>query len=238
MIKKSKYNGVVVSCDAYKDTLNNLEDFGLDVMFSYENKNVLNHLKYHADMQLANIDDSVYVCAPECYDYYSNILKVFNKCIIKGNTFLSCNYPMDIAYNIIVTGKYAIHNFKYTDSIIKDYIKQKKMINVSQGYCACTLCVLGDKAFITSDRGLYKMLTSNKIDVLLTDDSSVLLSGFDHGFLGGASMMISDDLLAVNGKIENHPDYNNIKSFCSNYGISVYSLSNSPVMDVGSFILI
>ena len=238
MINNTEYNGIIMSPHTYDDTINCMKEFGFDIFFSYENKNVSEPLKYHADMQISNISSSLYVCAPECYDYYEGKLKKYNKSIIRGNTFLSCNYPRDIAYNIIITDTYAIHNFKYTDSVIKNNIANKKQINVSQGYCACTLCVLNNNAFITSDNGLYKTLTANKFDVLLIDDSSVHLPGYNHGFLGGASVMLSEKLFAVNGKLEEHPSYNDIKSFCLNYGISVFSMSNRTVMDVGSFILI
>jgi len=232
------YKGVIVSPDIYPDSVKNLKSLGFDVLYSCKNKNVSLPLVYHADMQIAKISDELYVSAPECYEYYADILKVKNKNLICGNTYLSCNYPMDIAYNIVITKTKAIHNFKHTDFEIKNNILNKKKINVSQGYTACTLCALSDEAFITSDAGICKTLNSNGCDVLLIDDSSILLPGFDHGFFGGSSVMISKDLLAVNGKIEAHTDYNNIKSFCLNYGIYLTSLSNDPIMDIGSFIKI
>lgn len=234
----NNYSAVIVSPDVYDDTINNLKNCGLNVVFSMQNKNVSDILSYHADMQIANINYTTYVCAPECYSYYCDILKNYKKNIVAGNTFLSSNYPQDIAYNIVITNSCAIHNFKYTDSVIKNYLANKNIINVSQGYCACTLCALGNNAFITSDRGLYKTLVSNNLDVLLIDDSCILLPGFDHGFIGGASVMINGKLLAVNGKIQDHPDYDNIKSFCLNYGICVESFSNNPIMDIGSFVVI
>ena len=118
------YNGIIISPDTYRDTVNSLKQSGLDIIYSVENKSVMNTLKYHADMQIVNIDASIYICAPECYGYYSNILRDYNKNIICGNTFLSCNYPHDIAYNIIITNMYAIHNFKYTDKKILEILEK------------------------------------------------------------------------------------------------------------------
>ena len=43
--------------------------------------------------------------------YYQKLLIGYNCEILAGNTVLSCNYPGDIAYNIIVAENFAIHNF-------------------------------------------------------------------------------------------------------------------------------
>ena len=75
----NNYSAVVVSPVVYDDTLNNLKSCGLDVIFSCENKNVSSYLSYHADMQITNIDDLTFVCAPECYNYYCDKLKNYKK---------------------------------------------------------------------------------------------------------------------------------------------------------------
>lgn len=238
MCFKEKLTGVVVSPDIYHDSESVLKSFGLDIVYSFMNCVVSLPLVYHSDMQLVRLSEDVYVSSPECYDYYNDRLKKYNKKIICGNTYLSCNYPGDIAYNIIINNNLAIHNFKFTDSVLKEKIIHKKCINVSQGYTACTVCSLNEKAFITSDKGVYNTLLNNLCDVLLIDDSQILLPGYDHGFIGGASVMLSEDILAVNGKIEGHIDYDNIKAFCANYKIDVMSLSCNQIMDIGSFVKI
>ncbi len=229
-------NVIISSPDIYDDTAQNLKAFGYDVKSSCKNSNVLPSLAYHVDMQLVKISVNKLVSAPECYDYYTHMLKKYGIDLICGNTFLSCNYPGDIAYNIIIGENYAIHNFKYTDSVLKGLIEPAEFINISQGYTACTLCRLSDYAYITSDSGIYKIL-SEKFDVLLIDDSNVVLPGFDHGFFGGSSFMLTDDTLAVNGDIKTHKSHNEIKSFALNYGIHLLSLSKNPIMDIGSFVI-
>ena len=235
-MKSKKIKAVITSPDIYPDSVKNLASFGIEVLFSFKNTNVSLPLAYHTDMQLTKISDDFFVCAPECFEYYRKILNKFNKKIIKGNTYLSCNYPHDIAYNIIVTENYAVHNFKYTDSVVKSKIESKTKINVPQGYTACTLCLISENAAITSDAGIYKILLSNGFDVLMINDNNVLLPGFDHGFLGGSSFLLEHNILAVNGKIENHPDYSVIKDFCLKHNVSLLSLSNNPIMDIGSVI--
>ncbi|UKI35627.1 MAG: hypothetical protein L6V93_16145 [Clostridiales bacterium] len=54
--------------------------------------------------------------------------------IMCGETALESHYPGDIAYNIARVGRFVIHNFKYTDSVIKIYISDNNLVcvNVSQ----------------------------------------------------------------------------------------------------------
>lgn len=231
-------NIIIVSDDIYTDTLDNLHSMGYEVIFSYKNNNVCKYLSEHADMQIVNIGNKNLICAPECFNYYKEKLKKYSLNLIQGNTYLSCNYPDDIAYNIIVSEDLAIHNFKYTDAVLLSYIKDKKIINVSQGYTACTLCPVSENAFITADVGMYRTLISHGMDVLCISQGGIELPGFDYGFIGGASFMADKGTLAFNGCIEKHPDYNRIKEFCARRDVRLLSLSANKLMDIGSFVII
>lgn len=231
-----KLKAVICSPDIYPDSVKKLNSYGIEVLPSCKCENVLPPLSYHTDLQIAKLKENLFICAPELHEHYIQLLSKFNKKLIKGNTYLSCNYPDDIAYNIIVTEQYAIHNFKYTDDIIKESIKYKKRINVRQGYTGCTLCPISHNAAITSDYGIYKILVSKGFDVLFVNDEKIFLPGFEHGFFGGSSFMLSPSVLAVNGHIEYHSDCKAIIDFCSNYGVNVLSLSNECIMDIGSVI--
>ena len=83
---------------------------------------------------------------------------------------------------------------------------------------------------------LKNALVSNGFDVLCVNDENILLPGFDHGFLGGASFMLNESTLAVNGDIETHSDSKLIIDFCLSYGVSVVSLSKGNIVDIGSVI--
>ncbi len=232
---KNKIKTLITSPQISPEALKSLEHMGINVYFSCCNPNVLPPLSHHTDMQIANVGGKL-VCAPECYEYYLKLLKNENTEILVGNTVLTSNYPGDIAYNIIIAGNLAIHNFNHTDSVVLNNLGGRKRINVSQGYTACTLCMLSENAFITSDNGIYKALNKYGADVLLTNDSLIRLDGFDHGFFGGSSVMISDDVLAVNGDISKHPDCEKIIDFCENHGVEIVSLSSEVITDIGSFI--
>ena len=232
----NKPRAVIASPDIYDEAICNLKNMGIEVLLSCKNQGVMPALAHHTDMQITMLTPDIYVSSPECYEYYTELLKEYKIKIRRGNTYLSCNYPGDIAYNITVTEKIAVHNFKHTDSLVKSMLSGKKCVNVSQGYTACTLCAISDTAFITSDAGIYKSLSVEGVDVLLTDDSDILLPGFDHGFIGGSCFMADAKTLAVNGNIELHSSCKKIKEFCNLHSVSLLSLSRNPVMDIGSFI--
>jgi len=232
MSGKNKF--IITSSDIYSDSRDTLQSMGFEVYNSFNNINVSTPVSKHVDMQLVYLGNNQYLCAPECYDYYSELAKIIGFNLIKGETYLSSNYPCDIAYNIIVTEKYAVHNFKHTDSKLAQCIKDKIRINVSQGYTACSACRVTDSAFITADSGIFKALEKYDVDVLKISQTGVLLPGYDTGFFGGATFKISPNLLAVNGNIKTHPDCDKIISFCQKNNVDVLSLSDNPIMDIGS----
>ena len=231
------YKAVIVSDDLYPESKRFIESLGIEIIPSFCNKNVSEPLWNHTDMQIVKIGD-IYVCAPECYEYYRKKLKKFNVKLIKGDTELSSNYPCDIAYNITVTEKIAVHNFKYTDNVIKEVLSDIECIDVSQGYNKCSICLVSDSKFITSDNGLLYSLTENGCDVLYITPGSILLPGFDYGFIGGASFEIGENILAFNGNVDNHPDSSLIKNFCQSAGVELISLSEQSLMDIGSAVVI
>lgn len=229
-------DAVIVSPDIYLESKNFFDENNIDIIYSFENKSADERLAYHADMQITRVGYNDYVCIPEAYDYYHEKLSKYGANIIKGDTYLTSNYPNDIAYNIIVTESYAVHNFKFTDTAVKQFIASKKQINVSQGYSSCSCCAIKDGVFITSDTGICNSLISNGLSVLKINCGDIKLPGYDYGFFGGSCGKISDDILVVNGNLSNHPDYNEIISFCKYYNVNTVSLSDNPIFDIGSLI--
>lgn len=192
-------------------------------------------LKYHPDMQLADAGDGVWVCAPEVFDYYKPHFDGTGLRLICGESTPQHNYPSDIAYNVAVVGRFAVHNFRHTDSV---YLENShfERISVSQGYSKCSLCIVNDSAAITADRGICDALSEHGVDVLLIRQGFVELSGYDYGFIGGASGLIDDGLLAFCGNLDLHPDGETIKKFCAAHGVQTLSLGSRELVDVGTII--
>ena len=61
----------------------------------------------------------------------------------KGSYSVGKQYPDDVKYNICQIGKKIIHNFKYTDPLVNEYINSVELekINIKQGYAKCSIAV-------------------------------------------------------------------------------------------------
>lgn len=236
--KPNNKKTIIVSNDLCPSAKEHLVNIGFDIIPTFVNNNVNSFLSKHADMQIVHIRDNTYICAPCCYDYYIQQLKYYSVNLLCGDINLSSNYPGDIAYNIIVTEKYAIHNFRYTDTMLSSLICDKIKINVSQGYTGCTVCKIAPDAFITSDQGIIRKLNEFDVDVLEITSGSIFLNGFDKGFIGGSCFMIDHNLLAVNGNLLLHPDCKRINEFCNSHGVGIVSLSDGIMTDIGSAVVV
>lgn len=137
--------------------------------------------------------------------------------IFPGNrAALSAHYPGNISYNAACTGKYLIHNLKYTDPHLLaaarayaglyakgagdtekagDAKGALREIHVKQGYARCSCLPVTENAFITSDRGIARALEAysnsdpctHPLRVLLIREGHIHLPGFSHGFIGGCA---------------------------------------------------
>ena len=121
----------------------------------------------------------------------------------KGSSSVGKQYPDDVKYNICQIGKKIIHNFKYTDSLVNDYINSigLEKINIKQGYTKCSIAVTSENSCITSDEGIYKTLQKENIDVLLLRDEIIHLQDKNknitnmNGFIGGSSCIIDNKFI-------------------------------------------
>ncbi len=226
------FNRVLVDYRTNYETIDELNRLGYCVFKTTPVDSLYEEVKGHADMQIHFINSKAF-CAPEVYDYY-NKLKIDGINLVLGSKPLKPTYPNDILYNVCNIGKYVISRPLCTAiEILSEYHSLKKeFLNARQGYAKCSICVVNDNSAITADNGMYKLLKSNGIDVLKIKDGYVSLYNM-KGFIGGASGLINDTLY-FNGDIKTHPDYENIKSFCRNAGVEIYSLNNGPLIDIGT----
>ena len=177
--------------------------------------NVYPSIKNHPDLLICHLGSEI---------YYGNPSNVGNK------------YPYDIPYNCAVTGKFFIHNLKYTDKKLMKRASELEMtfINVRQGYTKCNIVVVSKDAIITSDMGIYKA-TKDFLKVLLVEPGQVQLPGMNTGFLGGASGRINNKIL-FNGDLRAHSDFKRIVEFIKAEGLEPVWFEGYPLLDIGSII--
>ena len=102
---------------------------------------------------------------------------------------------------------------------------------MNQGYAKCSTAVC-DRGIITADETIYSACCENGINALKITQGNVKLSGYEYGFIGGASGII-DGKLTFFGDIRKHPDYLKIKEFCDFDYIPDFALT-----DVGTIMCI
>lgn len=232
--KRSK--SVLIDYRTSEETVNELNNLGIKIFKTQPVKSLYNAVQGHADMQIHHLGNDRFVTAPEVYEYYKSIL--LNADIIKGSKELISKYPEDICYNAAAFGNYLICNAACTAlEILSEYQSMKQTIlNVKQGYAKCSVCVVNESAIITSDKSIAKTAMQHGIDVLHIESGYIKLKDMSYGFIGGATGLLAPDILAVNGDIKTHINYNDIISFCRNYNIYVTSLKNGEIEDIGSII--
>ena len=195
-------------------------------------------LRRHADLGICMVDETAAVCAPETYDYYFDLLKVYNIRVIRGEKKLGGTYPDDSAYNACVVGDKCFVNEKICDPCLYRILKRKgyDIINVNQGYTKCSICPVNKNTIITADIGIYSKAASHGVEVLLIENDGIKLSGYKNGFFGGATGMISSDKLAVNGELKFIKDGEKIEKFLKSKGVMPISLKKGKICDIGSII--
>lgn len=236
-LPNKRSEGIIVDFRMSNTSEEALKAIGVNKVFkTLKISSVMPAICGHGDIQIHHLGNNKFICAPEAFAYYKSILP--NSEIIKGSKTLNEKYPGDVWYNAAVFGDYLVCNTACTaQEILSEYLSlNKKILNVKQGYAKCSICVVSANAIITSDKGIYKTASENKIDVLLIEPGYIELCGNMEGFIGGASGLIAPDILAVNGNIKTHKNHKEIIAFCKNHGVEVISLNNGNIVDVGSII--
>ena len=215
-----------------------LNELNINIIKSIKCNETYNAISCHPDICVIKLNDNNILVAPNVFDYYDSYLTPLGFNVIKGNSNINNRYPNNVHYNVVILGNNVIHNFKYTDNVLLDYIEKNNMnkINVNQGYCKCSICIVDENSIITSDEGIYKEVIKHNIDCLLIEKGHIDLFELDYGFIGGCSGLISKDTLAFFGNIEKHPNFNEINKFVSERNKKILSLSKEKLTDLGSLI--
>lgn len=228
---------IIADCRADDETIKSLQKTGHTVVPTVKLDCVYDAIASHADIQIHYLGNNRFVCAPEAYEHYKKHLPD-GFTLIKGSKPLGSKYPADIPYNAAATQNTLICNSRSTAiEILREYSCSKRnILNVAQGYAKCSTCIVSGNAIITADTGIANAAKSNGIDVLKISEGHIELRKMNYGFIGGASGLIENNVLAFNGELSTHPDGEEIKSFCKRHCVNIKELKSGSVTDIGSII--
>lgn len=218
-----------------------LKELGYELIEIKQSNQVYEEISSHVDIFSCKIGDKLIV-EPSQYEQIKSKLTLENK-IISGQENISLKYPDDIKYNVCTIGPKAIHNFKYTDSIIKEVLTKQgyELINTTQGYTNCSIAVIDDNSAIVTDKGLYKILQKHNVDVLYLDyePDIKLLKNNQYsnrkGFIGGAIARI-DDKIIVFGDLDKIDKDEQIRKFIEMRRLQLIEFKGQDVIDYGGIV--
>ena len=220
-----------------ENEINSLKKLNYDVIKIPKDNNLYEAINGHTDIQLNIINKHTLIVNKNINLSFKELLKAKNINFIESESTLSSKYPNNIYLNAYITENYLVHNLKFTDKKILEYCKNKKSINVNQGYTKCSILPLREKAIITNDTGIYNTLKNENFDILLLPFGDIELSGFNYGFIGGVGGMISSDSMAFFGSLDNYAFGNEVKKFLYKYDIKPIYLNNTKLIDRGSLLV-
>ena len=220
-----------------ENEINSLKKLNYDVLKIPKDNNLYEAINGHTDIQLNILNKHTLIINKNINCSFKELLKIKNINFIESDSTLSSKYPNNVSLNAYITDNYLIHNLKFTDKKILEYCKNKKTINVNQGYSKCSILPLREKAIITNDIGIYNTLKNENFDILLLPFGDIELAGFNYGFIGGVGGMISNDSMAFFGSLDNYTFGNEVKKFLYKYDIKPIYLSNTKLIDRGSLLV-
>ncbi len=190
----------------------------------------------HPDIFFSQIENQL-VVAPNLPEQYIQKLKDKNISFLLGEEAVGVKYPASSKYNIVADRDYLIHNFRNTDSAIIQLAEDMDLIQVDQSYTRCNLIPLGNKHYITSDKGVERTLKRFDLEVFYVDPEGIQLSGYKNGFIGGCAGILNQQIF-FNGKLSYLKDSDAIKAFLKSQKFEIIELYDGPLFDGGSLIFL
>ena len=194
----------------------------------------------HADMLFSVVDNKIF-----CYEEYVKENNLLDALASSGKelVFVSCGcdseYPKDVSLNVLWIGKALICKVKSTAKEILDYAKENGyvIVDVKQGYTACSTLVLNENCAITTDKTIFNALEKIGKEALLIPTDGITLKGYNCGFIGGATGVF-DNTVVVFGQIDTLGNYSEILHFLERENLSTKCILAGGVYDFGGFKLI
>lgn len=238
-LPESRVKVAVIDGRADERIVSGLLKHGVELIKTRIFPGVYDAISFHPDIIMHHLGREKIIHAPGVSAEFLDALTAYGFCLIEGKTVLSCSYPGNIAYNAARVGNYAIHDFRYTDPILKNELEQAgvEFIHVRQGYSKCSICIVDKNSIITSDKGIEKAAEKRGIEVLLIDsDEEILLPGLNKGFIGGSTGLMDKNLLALTGSIRRLKSAGRIIDFLKGKNIDIACPDDGKIIDLGSII--
>ncbi|NEZ47722.1 hypothetical protein FDF74_11080 [Clostridium niameyense] len=216
---------------------NNLEKLNIKIICCPLSSNLYNAVCGHPDMLIHLIDDTTILVHKDIDKNFINLLTCLGFNVILSNNSLKNEYPKDIILNAVNLPNLFMHKLAYTDPQLLNLVKNKKLLNISQGYSKCSTAIVSNSAIMTSDVKIANILNNNNVDVLLLPPGDILLPGLDYGFIGGCCGLIDSNTIAFFGDLHKYKYEREVLNFLKKHNVKPVFLSNNKLIDRGSLLI-
>ena len=224
---------IIVDFRIHNEEKEYLVSRGYNLLICPPNNLLYEAVSAHPDMLMHISGNSIMVHKDMSSEFILDLV-LLNYKVYKSNSALETKYPYNICLNSLSIGNFFVHSINFTDANLLSLVKDKKLINVKQGYTKCSTCVVNDHAIITSDVSIAKALSLEKIDVLLIPPGDILLPGLNYGFIGGATGLLCDNVLAFYGHLDHYLYGKEVLKFLNKHKVEPAFLRNGKLIDRGS----
>lgn len=236
VIRPSRSEPVMLVSGEAGGVISTLTSLGVRVVPTKRNPDIAAPVVYHPDMQFFVFPDSQGFALRG--NTNPDAFREMRYPVLFTEKRPDKQYPGDVLCNAFYHNGAIYARLDALDHSIQAYAKDKhiELIPVRQGYTACSVCTVNDKAIITADSGIAEACRRRGTDVLEITAGQIELPGYPYGFIGGCSGRIDDQTIAFTGSLENHTDGKNIKDFIRRHHMELLELSNGPLMDIGGMV--
>lgn len=197
----------------------------------------------HTDMLTFYIENTLFMSKkyaeeqPLLFDKIKSLLKDTKIVLTEGSQ--KSPYPNDAIFNGLIMGKRLFCKKDSFSAEIMDFAEGcgYEIINVRQGYPACTVLKLSDTLAVTADRGMERSLKKEGISVILIKNGNISLPPYPYGFIGGAGSAFGGRLYFL-GDIKTLGPENEALCAIEESSLEVVSLSSDVLTDLGGILFI
>ena len=179
----------------------------------------------------------ILIVSPSLSTFYLEYLSNRKIPYKKGIHPSGIRHPASVYYTAAVSDEVLVHHLGYTDPGILENCHWLKKINVKQGYTSCSLLLLKEGHYITSDHGIHKSLEQKGLNGIFVAPDDILLPGIKNGQIGGAIGIYKESVF-ITGNLNNFREGDRIRRFLQKLNYNLVELYNGPLMDRGGILFI
>ncbi len=221
----------IIDSRSSKKAISKLKEYVTDVCTFQTNGITGNSISGHPDIFLYQDKDQL-VVAPNAPAEILEFLDSHNISYAKGRSEVGGEFYNSVQYNCLSTSDFFFHKSGYTDTVILEINKDKEFIHLPQAYTRCSLVHLCENNYVTSDRGIEKVLLQKGLSCFYFNPEEITIRDHNNGFIGG-TIGIWGKKIFFNGNLELHADGHRLKDRLFNLNFDIVNLSNEFLYDGG-----